>query len=72
MKLNGQRKRRIMEEEKKKNRHEAKEQKKQQGTKGKGRPLGLDGTTDMATEASAAESDAHTGIHPSRLARLQF
>ena len=63
-----------MEEEKKKNRHEAKEQKKQQGTKskGKGKPLGLDGTTDIATEASAAESDAHTGIHPSRLARLQF
>ena len=63
-----------MEEEKKKNRHEAKEQKKQQGAKGKGKekPLGLDGTTNMPTEASAAERDTHVGIHPSRLARLQF
>jgi nucleolar protein 6 len=63
-----------MEEEKKKNRHEAKEQKKQQGTKGKGKgkPLGPDGTTNMPTEASVAERDTHAGIHPSRLARLQF
>jgi hypothetical protein len=59
-----------MEEEKKKNRHEAKEQKKQQGAKGKGKgkPLGLDGTTNMPV----AEGDTHAGIHPSRLARLQF
>lgn len=73
-KLNGQRKRRVMEEEKKKNRHEAKEQKKQQGAKGKGKgkPLGLDDTTNMPTEASVAKRDTHAGIHPSRLARLQF